>query len=172
MTPGANQFPSSNNDEGSNLRTISPQSRPPAPSKRKRILVVDDNKVILKAMAFKLKSSGYDVLMAEDGSEAVSTARQQKPDLILLDINFPPDVAHGGGVPWDGFLIMDWLRRLKEAQEIPVIIVTGGEAATYKERALAAGAVGFFQKPVKPEELLAAIRQALGETAGAIPPSA
>ncbi|HWI59688.1 MAG TPA: response regulator [Bacillota bacterium] len=72
-------------------------------------------------------------------------------------------------MPWDGFLIMDWLRRLKEAQETPVIIVTGGEATTYKERALAAGAVGFFQKPVKPEALLAAIRQALGETASPNP---
>src|SRR5690242_5558332 len=100
MTPGANQYRIGPNDGPSSPAAAS-QSCPPALPKRKRILVVDDNKVILKAMAMKLKSSGYEVLMAEDGSEAVSTARQQKPDLILLDINFPPDVAHGGGVAWD-----------------------------------------------------------------------
>ena len=111
----------------------------------------------------KLKSSGYDVLTAVDGSEAVAAARQQKPDLILLDLSFPPDVGHGGGVPWDGFLIMDWLRRFDEAKNIPVIVITGGDPAKYKERALASGAVSYFQKPVDNEKLLAVIRQTLGE---------
>ena len=68
--------------------------------------------VVVKALEMKLKASGYDVLTAEDGSSAVATARKERPDLIVLDISFPPDVAHGGGVPWDGFLIMGWLRRL------------------------------------------------------------
>jgi len=113
----------------------------------------------------KLHASGYDVLTAEDGSTAVSLARQQKPDLILLDINFPPDVAHGGGVAWDGFLIISWLRRMDEARDTPIIIISGCDPAKYKERALAAGAAGYFQKPVEPEQLLPAIREALGEVA-------
>src|SRR6476646_738516 len=90
---------------------------------RKKILVVDDSPIILKTLSMKLKSQGYDVLTAEDGSIAVSTARRERPDLILLDISFPPDVAHGGGVAWDGFLIMDWLRRMDEAKDIPVFII-------------------------------------------------
>jgi CheY-like chemotaxis protein len=135
----------------------------------KRILIVDDNKVVVRALSLKLKASGYDVLTAEDGGGAVNAARQQKLDLILLDINFPPDVAHGGGVPWDGFLIMNWLQRMDEAKRIPVIVITGGDPVKYKERALAAGAVSFFQKPVKPEELLAAVRQALGENTDPAP---
>lgn len=130
---------------------------------RKKILVVDDNPVVLRAMSLKLKSSGYDVLMAMDGSEAVSAARRQKPDLIVLDISFPPDVAHGGGVPWDGFLIMEWLRRMDEARTIPVIVITGGDPALYKEKALASGAVNFFQKPVDNNELLATIHKILGD---------
>ena len=132
---------------------------------RKKILIVDDSPVILKAFSMKLHASGYDVLTAEDGSTAVSLARQQKPDLILLDINFPPDVAHGGGVAWDGFLIISWLRRMDEARDTPIIIISGCDPAKYKERALAAGAAGYFQKPVEPEQLLPAIREALGEVA-------
>jgi two-component system, OmpR family, KDP operon response regulator KdpE len=127
----------------------------------KKILIVDDSAIILRALSMKLKSSGYDVLTAADGSEAVAAARQQKPDLILLDLSFPPDVGHGGGVPWDGFLIMDWIRRFEEAKNIPVIVITGGDPAKYKERALASGAVSYFQKPVDNDKLLAMIRQTL-----------
>ncbi len=137
----------------------------------KKILIVDDSPIILKAFSTKLRVNGYEVITAPDGSSAVSTARQQKPDLILLDISFPPDIGHGGGVPWDGFLILDWLRRLEVEKVPPVIIVTGGDPAKYKERAIAAGAVGFFQKPVNPDELLMAIKKALGETGSPEPPA-
>jgi CheY-like chemotaxis protein len=130
---------------------------------RKKILVVDDSPIILKTLSMKLKSQGYEVLTAEDGSVAVSTARRERPDLILLDISFPPDVAHGGGVPWDGFLIMNWLKRMDEAKNIPVFIITGGDPDRYKARSMAAGAVGFFRKPINNDELLQAIRDELGE---------
>src|ERR1051326_7105185 len=110
---------------------------------RKKILIVDDNEVIVKTLSLKLKANDFDVVTAIDGSEAVSAVRKDKPDLILLDISFPPDVAHGGGVPWDGFLIMDWLKRMEEAKNVPVIIITGGDDAKVRERSLAAGAVGY-----------------------------
>src|SRR5215467_1987686 len=92
----------------------------------KKILIVDDSVIILKTLSAKLRSSGYQVFTAADGSQAVSTVRRERPDLILLDINFPPDVGHGGGVAWDGFLIMNWLRRMDEAVNTPVVIITGG----------------------------------------------
>jgi CheY-like chemotaxis protein len=82
---------------------------------RKKILVVDDSLLILQMMSMKLTANGYDVVTAEDGGTAVSTVRKEKLDLILLDLSFPPDVAHGGGVAWDGFLIMNWLRRRNQA---------------------------------------------------------
>src|SRR5215472_2037458 len=131
---------------------------------RKRILIVDDSVIVLKTLSMKLKSSGYDVLTATDGAAAVSTARRERPDLILLDISFPPDVGHGGGVPWDGFLIMNWLHRMEEAKGIPIIIITSSEPSKYKERSMAAGAIGYFQKPINNEELLVCIRQTLGQT--------
>jgi CheY-like chemotaxis protein len=131
---------------------------------QKKILLVDDNRILLKVDSTKLKAHGYNVLTALDGGEAISTVRRERPDLILLDINFPPDVAHGGGVSWDGFLIMDWLRRMDEAMHIPIIIVTGGDPLKYKDRSLAAGAAAFFHKPVNHDELVGVIRQTLGET--------
>ncbi len=130
---------------------------------QKRILVVDDSPVVLKALSMKLKPAGYDVHTASDGAEALGKIRRDKPDLILLDISFPPDVGHGGGVSWDGFLIMDWLRRMDEAKHIPIIVITGSDPAKYQDRALAAGAVGLFQKPIDPAKLLEAIGQALGQ---------
>jgi CheY-like chemotaxis protein len=132
---------------------------------RKKILVVDDNPVIVRTLSLKLTSAGYDVVSATDGSEAVSAVRKEKPNLILLDIAFPPDVAHGGGVPWDGFLIIEWLRRIEEAKSIPVIVITGSETEKYKERALALGATAFFQKPVDNDGLLDVITKTLNEGA-------
>jgi CheY-like chemotaxis protein len=139
----------------------------------KTILVVDDNQIIVRTLSFKLKSAGYQVVAALDGSAAVSAVRKEKPDLILLDIGFPPDVAFGfgGGVQWDGFLIIEWLRRMEEAKRTPIIIITGGDAAKYKERSLAAGAVAFFHKPIDHDELLVVIRKTLAESAGAGPPA-
>lgn len=129
-------------------------------TKRKKILVVDDDVVVRKALSIKLTGQGYEVLTASDGSEAVGIVRQKQPDLILLDISFPTDV---GGVHWDGFLIMEWLKRLEEAGKIPIIIITGGDPAKVDLKAKASGAVAFFHKPVDHEELFAVIEKTLDE---------
>jgi two-component system, OmpR family, KDP operon response regulator KdpE len=127
----------------------------------RKILVVDDNEIILTTLTPKLKAKGYQVMTATDGSAAITVARTNHPDLILLDLTFPPDVAHGGGVGWDGFVIMEWLRRTEGAQHIPVFIISVADPEKYKDRALAAGAKAFFHKPINHDELLAAIDQAL-----------
>ena len=125
----------------------------------KKILVVDDNEVVIKTITLKLQGAGYSVIAAMDGSEAVALARKENPDLILLDISFPADV---GGVPWDGFRIMEWFHRLDAAKKIPVIVITGSTEPALKERATAAGAVAVFQKPLEFEHLLEAIRANIG----------
>lgn len=130
---------------------------------RRTILAVDDNAVILRGLSLKLKSWGYDVATAMDGPTAISMVRKKKPDLILLDVSFPVD-AWPGGVAWDGFLIMDWLRRIDEAKNIPFIIITGGDKVKFEKRSLDAGAVAFFRKPIDHEGLLNVIRRTLGET--------
>jgi CheY-like chemotaxis protein len=130
------------------------------PASPKKILVVDDNEVILKTISLKLQGAGFKVFTALDGSEAVAAARKETPDLILLDISFPPDV---GGVQWDGFRIMDWFHRLEQAKKIPIIIITSLEDIKSKERATSSGAVAFFHKPINHDNLLKVIRTTLGE---------
>jgi two-component system cell cycle response regulator len=130
---------------------------------RKKILVVDDDQVIVTSLSMKLKAEGFEVVVAAEPSEAVAVARKETPDIIILDINFPPDVASGGLVPWDGFRIMDWLQRVIEGRKIPVIILTGTDSMQARNRALAAGAQGFFTKPVESELLLRVIRRVLDE---------
>ena len=125
---------------------------------KKKILLVDDDAVVIKALSIKLQANGFDVLTAMDGAEAVNAVRTQKPDLILLDITFP---AAMGSVAWDGFLIMEWLKRLEEAVNIPTIVITGGDREKYESRAIAAGAKAFFHKPISHSELLGLIRQTL-----------
>ena len=129
------------------------------PARAKKILVVDDNEIILKTISLRLRGAGYQVITALDGSEAVSAARKETPDLILLDVSFPPDV---GGVEWDGFRIMEWFRRMENVKKTPVIVITGGEDVKNKERAVSGGAVAFFNKPLDHDDLLKVIRATLG----------
>jgi two-component system, OmpR family, KDP operon response regulator KdpE len=131
----------------------------------KKILVVDDDQIILKALSITLISNGYQVFTASDGPGAVSIVTRERPDLILLDLLFPPDAANVGGALQDGFFIIEWLRRMGEAGDIPIIIISGDKSAKDKKNALATGAVGFFPKPIDRIALLAAIRATLGEDA-------
>jgi CheY-like chemotaxis protein len=141
----------------------------PAVGCGKKILIVDDDAVIIKTTSAKLKSHGYQVVAAVDAAEAVSAVRQDKPDLILLDISFPPDV---GSVDWDGFKIMAWLQRIDEARNTPIIVITGGDPEKYRERSLAAGAVAFFNKPIQHDELLPFIAQVFSGEGGQAGPAA
>ena len=133
-----------------------------AHARPKKILVVDDNKVILKAVTLVLQSSGYEVVTATDGAAVVSIVDREIPDLILLDILFPPD-AMDVGMHWDGFAIMRWLRNMSEAKDVPIIIISGTEAVKYEPQSLAAGARAFLPKPLDMDELIATIRATLGE---------
>jgi CheY-like chemotaxis protein len=130
-------------------------------AKPKKILVVDDNEIVIKTISLKLQGAGYEVLTAMDGATAVATARKETPDLILLDLSFPPDVE---GVPWDGFRIMEWFHRLDAVKKIPIIVITGTDDPTAKQRATNTGAVAYFQKPLEHDYLLKVIRATLGET--------
>ena len=135
-------------------------STAPAAAAQKKILVIDDNEIILKTTSMKLQSAGYHVLTALDGAEGVSMVRREKPDLVLLDITFPPDVS---GVSWDGFRIMEWLHRVDETKKIPIIVISGAVEEKSKQRATASGAVAFFPKPVNFDEMIKVIRATLAD---------
>ncbi len=134
----------------------------------KIILVVDDNPVILKTMSVVLKSKGYQVSMAQGGPEAFSLVHNEKPDLILLDLSFPPDLANVGGPMRDGFQILEWLRHTPEVADTPVIIISGTNPEEYQDRATAAGVVACFKKPLNKDEVLAAVQQVLNNSSGQV----
>jgi len=142
-----------------NDQTITPSA--------KKILVVDDDEIILKTLSITLSSNGYYAFLAPDGPEAVRVVNREKPDLIILDINFPVDAANVGGALQDGFFIMEWLRRMGEAKEIPIIFISADTSLKLQERALASGAVGFFVKPIDHVALLLTIEKVLGGEAAA-----
>jgi CheY-like chemotaxis protein len=135
-----------------------------SPANGRKILIVDDDTVFLKALTLKLQSQGYAVATAVDGADALRALRDENPDLVLLDIHFPPDIAHGGGIPWDGFLLMGWLRGIEKVGKVPILFTTGDDPGDYRDRALACGAAGLFHKSQEPEVLISMIERVLNGT--------
>jgi two-component system KDP operon response regulator KdpE len=113
--------------------------------KRFCILVVDDEERIVNFLRSKLEASGYDVLTAANGLEALGLAQSENPDLILLDLLMPQ---------------MDGLQTLKELRRfspVPVIILTARGADADKIKGLRLGADDYLAKPFNPDELVARI---------------
>jgi two-component system KDP operon response regulator KdpE len=121
----------------------------------KKILIVEDDADVRMGLHVRLKANHYDVFFAVDAFSSLGEARKHEPDLILLDLGLPAG---------DGFLVMDRLKAVPALAIIPIIVVSGRAGAANRERALKAGAKAFLEKPVDNAELLAVIRQALGET--------
>src|SRR5262245_54569093 len=120
----------------------------------KQILIIEDDSNIARALSIRLKAAGYEVLAAPDGLQGLRLARSHRPDLILLDVGLPLlDIHMPLGV---GYSVA---RRLKATGlgDIPIIVITASKKEGVREAAKEAGAVGFFEKPYDPEELLHAI---------------
>jgi two-component system KDP operon response regulator KdpE len=122
----------------------------------KKLLLIEDDKDTVRAMAVRLKSQGYDLVVASDAISAISTARKEKPDLIILDLGLP------GG---DGFVVMQSLRSNHELMMVPIIVVSARDPKYSEPLAIQAGAHAFFQKPFETTELLSSIQDALNPTA-------
>jgi CheY-like chemotaxis protein len=128
-----------------------------------KILVIDDNPIIQRTVYFALRDRGYQVFMAGEIADALNLVRQEKPDVILLDINFPPDASVGGGGVRDGFWALDWMQRMDEVQGIPIVIISSDAPEKSETRALTAGVAAYFQKPIDKEQLAAKIAELLGQ---------
>jgi DNA-binding response OmpR family regulator len=120
----------------------------------KKILIVDDDPAVLRGMHLRLKANQYDTFLATDAITSISEARKCAPDLIILDLGLPAG---------DGFVVMERLKAVPSLAVIPIIVVSARELHGNKERALNAGARAFLQKPANNAELLAVVREALGE---------
>jgi DNA-binding response OmpR family regulator len=113
--------------------------------KQFRILLVDDEERVLNFLQTKLKASGYEVLTASNGHDALEQAQAQEPDLIVLDILMPR---------MDGF---DTLKELRRFSPVPVIILSARRDDTDKIKGLGLGADDYLAKPFNPDELVARI---------------
>jgi len=122
--------------------------------KRKKILIVDDDKDLRTGLAMRLRANEYDTVFAADGVSAISEAQRQQPDAILLDLGLPAG---------DGFLVLERLKSIPRLASIPVLVITARDAKSNEGRAAALGAEVFLQKPFENEELLAALRKVLGD---------
>ena len=117
-----------------------------------KILIIEDEEDVAKALKIRLKANGYDVISAPDSIQGVTLANKEKPDLIILDIMIP-----GGG----GFAVAERLKQSVDTWDIPIIFLTGISGT--EEMAYKAGARFYFKKPYDPIELLNAIKIALGK---------
>jgi DNA-binding response OmpR family regulator len=122
-----------------------------------KIMIVDDDENLLKALTMRLRAADYKVVVAQDGMQAVMVAHKQDPDLILLDIRMPAG---------DGFSVMDKLALSIKTQHIPVIIVTAFDDDYTMSRVQSFRPYAYFRKPVPTEDLLETIKTALSERAG------
>ncbi|OGO23439.1 MAG: DNA-binding response regulator [Chloroflexi bacterium RBG_16_50_9] len=113
--------------------------------KRFRVLVVDDEPRILNFLSSKLKVSGYEVLTASSGAEALEQVQSQEPDLMVLDILMPK---------MDGF---ETLKELRTFSSVPVIILSAKGTNVDKIKGLGLGADDYLAKPFSPDELAARI---------------
>lgn len=119
---------------------------------KKKILIVDDERDIVKALTIRLQSRGYEVVVAYDGAQGIFMAHKERPDLILLDIRMPAG---------DGFSVAEKLKESEDTTAIPIIFLTGSPERNAEGRARELGARFYIKKPYDPEELLDAMERAL-----------
>ena len=120
--------------------------------KRPKILIVDDDPDLLKALRLRLRANNCDVVSVSDGYSVVGAAQREHPDVIILDLGLPAG---------DGFVVLERLQISDQLSGIPVIVLTARDPQGNEARALKAGAAAFFQKPVDNEELMNVIRISL-----------
>lgn len=117
-----------------------------------RVLIVDDELSIIKFLRANLESSGYQVLTAMNGVEAIQTFEMELPDLVILDIMMPE---------MDGFEVY---RRIREWSQIPIIMLSARGDESDKVKCLDLGADDYITKPFGAKELIARVKAVLRRT--------
>jgi len=117
----------------------------------KKILIVEDDQNIARALAIRLKNSGYEVSVAPDALTGVEIALRKPPDLVLLDISLPAG---------NGFTVAERIQSLIPTAT-PLIFLTASKQPGLREKAKELGASAFFHKPYDADDLLGAIQLAL-----------
>lgn len=128
--------------------------------RKAKILLVDDDIDFVESTKIVLESKPYEVIVAFEGNEALRKAREERPDLILLDIIMPVK---------DGFSAAEQLKKDPQLSKIPTLMLTSfsarrGETAIPVSRGLTLDVEDYIEKPVTPEELLAIVEKYLKKT--------
>ncbi len=116
----------------------------------KKILVVDDERHIVRLVEVNLQRTGYDVVTAYDGLEAIEQTKAEKPDMIILDVMMPR---------MDGFEVLKELRGNAETKDIPVIMLTAKAQDADIFKGWSSGVDSYLTKPFNPRELLAFVER-------------
>jgi len=120
--------------------------------KAKRVLIVEDNELNMKLFNDLLEANGYETLQTRDGIEALKIAREEKPDLVLMDIQLP-EVS--------GLEVTKWLKEDDELQKIPVIAVTAFAMKGDEEKIRQGGCEDYLSKPISVAKFLAVVEKHL-----------
>ena len=118
--------------------------------KAPKVLVVDDDPLTQRVLQHYLERVGYQVIGAIHGREAIKLARQELPQLIILDVMMPEI---------DGWTVLRQLKKTEATKEIPVILLSGNVDLMAREESLHSGAAQLLVKPISPDQLMTVIRR-------------
>jgi CheY-like chemotaxis protein len=119
-----------------------------------KVLVIEDNKDSLKLISYALKRSGYEVVSAETGHDGIKLATTIIPHFIIMDIGLP-DI--------DGIEATRQIKNAETCCNIPIIAITSYAMTGDRDRILAAGCVGYFEKPIDPLTIVEQIHRMIGQ---------
>lgn len=119
----------------------------------KMIMTADDSASVRQMVSFTLKQSGYDVIEAVDGKDALAKLGTNRVDMLITDLNMPN---------LDGIGLIKGARALPACKFIPIVMLTTESQDSKKAEGKAAGATGWIVKPFKPDQLLAVVKKVLG----------
>lgn len=117
-----------------------------------KVLVADDEQLIQQLISFKLRSIGYDIVLASNGEEAMTLAEEHVPDIIVMDVMMPV---------MNGFEALAQLKSNPLTSAIPVIMLTGNSVEGAVVEGLELGADDYIAKPFSPSELAARVKSVL-----------
>lgn len=113
-----------------------------------RILVIEDNAANLELVRYLLTFNGHSVLVARDGAQGVALARQERPDLVICDLQMPV---------LDGYQVLAQLRGHDDTAKLVIVAVTAFSMPNDRDKVLIAGFDGYLSKPIEPETFVAQI---------------
>ena len=121
----------------------------------KKVLIIEDNEQNMYLFSFLLEQNGHRVVQAENGLKGMALAKDEKPDVILLDIQLPD---------MNGYEIAQKLRKNPQTEDIPIIAVTSYAMVGDREKTIESGCTGYIEKPINPDTFLSEINRFIANT--------